>query len=119
MRPAFIPPTWVKVVLAHALALAVGGAAALFLPPAPASTALGRVGRALGGQERATAEDVATAREALRGTTRDVFDLAIALRGLGSGSAPDWARAQAVCEKLKWARCERGTLEDMARQVKQ
>jgi len=119
-RPPFTLPAWVKVGLVYLTALALGGAGGILSARlAPASTALGRVGRALAGQGLATAEDVAAARAPLEETARQVFDLAVALRGLENRGVPDWEQARLLCERLDWERCDRGTLEAMARQVKE
>ncbi len=90
-------------------------------PLASAPTPLARVGVALRAPDlkaspsewvalRADAEAV---RAAWRGQERDVFDLVVALRGLGSGGESDWGKAEVLCRALKWPRCDRAALEEM------
>jgi hypothetical protein len=90
-------------------------------PLASAPTPLARVGTALRAAELeaspsewvALRADVETVRAAWRGQERNVFDLVVALRGLGSGGGSDWGKAEVLCRALEWPRCDRAALEEM------
>ena len=60
-----------------------------------------------GGCRSGARVDVAAVRGALADDSRGAFDLIVALQGLDSAGAPDWARAQSICGALKWPRCDR------------
>ena len=85
------------------------------------STPLARVGFALQqdrlaaspGEWAALRDDVQTVRAAL--PDRAVFDLVVAVRGLASDGTSDWAEAERICRALKWPRCDRPALEELAR----
>lgn len=55
--------------------------------------------------------DVDYVRAPMNARTHGVFDLVVAVRGLDSGGAPDWAKAERVCHALDWPVCDRAALE--------
>jgi hypothetical protein len=105
----------------------VGGAEEL-LPLGPlresdASTPLSRVGFAL--RERNVgaepqdyarlADDLAAVRSKVAPELQGIFEQVFAVRGLSSGGAPDPTRAAELCQRLKWRRCDRASLEELGR----
>jgi hypothetical protein len=58
--------------------------------------------------------DVALVHDSLPEGDRAVFELVSALRGLENGGKTDWDRAQRLCEGLRWPRCDRAALQDLA-----
>ena len=84
-----------------------------------ASTPLARVGFALreakpsgaASDWAALGADLEVLRAAASDKERDVLDLVVALRGLESEGAPDFARAAELCQALKWPRCDQRALE--------
>lgn len=42
---------------------------------------------------------------------RAVLELLVAVRGLQNGGAPEFQRAQQLCEQLRWPRCDRVALD--------
>ncbi len=84
------------------------------------STPLARVGFVLREQApRLGPEDLVQLRadvEAVRSSfqgEREVFELVSALRGLDRSGETDWTRAAALCQALKWPRCDRPALEEL------
>jgi hypothetical protein len=85
------------------------------------STPLARVGFALREEKPAAApeawaalrDDVEVVRSSWNAPEPAVFDLIVALRGLGNGGNSEWARAEQICRELKWARCDRAALEQL------
>lgn len=90
-------------------------------PLTSAPTPLARVGVALQatdlkaspGEWALLRDDVQTVSSAWNAQERSVFDLVVALRGLGSGGETDWGKAEVVCRALRWPRCDRAALEQM------
>jgi hypothetical protein len=112
-----------------AVPLAYLGARALFTrsPLTSAPTPQARVGFALqaehlnpsNGEWEALRRDVIAVHNTWNGQQRDVFDMVVALRGLGSFGAPDWAKAELICRRLlRWPRCDREALEQMGRSAR-
>ena len=60
-------------------------------------------------------DDVQTVREQWPSPDRDVYNLVVAVRGLASDGNSDWAEAERICRALKWPRCDRPALEELAR----
>jgi hypothetical protein len=94
-----------------------------FVGTTESMTPLARVGFAL--QKDGLPSD-ATAFETLRrdlevaaahfpAERRAEFDLVVAVRGLASRGEPDWSRAASLCQTLGWPRCDRASLEELAR----
>jgi hypothetical protein len=82
-----------------------------------ASTPLARIGLALH-RDRADASlrhDVETVRAGLKPEDRGAFDLVVAVRGLENAGTGDWDRAEAICRGLRWPRCDRPALDELAR----
>lgn len=87
------------------------------------SSPLARVGYALR-EERVEAtpeawsalrRDVHAVRAAWNPEDRGVFELVVALRGLENEGVPEWVEAERLCRELKWPRCDRPALEELAR----
>ena len=57
--------------------------------------------------------DVALVHDSLPEGDRVVFELVSALRGLENGGTTDWDRAERLCRKLEWPKCDRGALEEL------
>ena len=93
------------------------------LPFPEASTPIARVGFALREQSpeasgeawAALASDVLQVRRAWASPDPPVLELVLALRGLASGGHPEWSKAEDLCKSLKWSRCDRAALEELAR----
>ncbi len=94
------------------------------LPLPESSTPLARVGFALSAQNvsgispaawTALAQDIDQVRLEWPAADTTVLDLVIAVRGLASGGNPEWTRAEQLCKALKWSRCDRPALEELAR----
>ena len=106
-----------------AVPVAYLGVRALFSrsPLTSAPTPLARVGVALQATDLKASPgawaslrgDVQTVSAAWNARQRGVFDLVVALRGLGSGGDSDWGKAEVVCSALSWPRCDRAALEQM------
>jgi len=110
---------------AAALGYVLGAEGALPFPET--STPLARVGFAL--REPSTSKSESESSDAWAALARDVdqvrlgwtgpetatLDLVIAVRGLTSGGHPEWTRAEELCKALKWSRCDRSSLEELAR----
>jgi hypothetical protein len=60
-------------------------------------------------------EDVAAVRSSWTGPEPAALDLVVAVRGLGNGGHPEWVKADELCHTLKWPRCDRLALEELAR----
>jgi hypothetical protein len=90
-------------------------------PLTTAATPLARVGLALQaidrnaspGERASLRDDVQTVSAAWNAHERSVFDLVVALRGLGSGGDSEWGKAEVICGTLRWPRCDRAALEQM------
>jgi hypothetical protein len=90
---------------------------------ASGSTPLSRVGFVLRNQNpeaspaswSALRTDLDAVRASFEPSVRPVFDLVVAVRGLGSGGNPEWTQAGEVCRRLKWHRCAQSDLEELAR----
>jgi hypothetical protein len=88
-----------------------------------ASTPLSRVGFALRERNTGTepqayarlADDLAAVRSQVAPEVQGIFDLVFAVRGLSSAGAPDLTRAAELCQRLKWRRCDRASLEELGR----
>lgn len=122
-RPVLIGACLVAVPFAYL------GARALFSrsPLTSAPTPLARVGFALQAKHLrpSTSEweslrrDVIAVDAAWSGQQRDVFAMIVALRGLGSFGAADWARAELICRRsLQWPRCDREALGELSRSAR-
>lgn len=111
------------VVLVYLAAALLGaGLAALSNRPAPAAgssrTRVGFALRAANLQGSAAAwatlrEDVESVRSTFKDRERDVFDLVVAVRGLENGGSAQWSRADEICRRLNWPRCDRAALEEL------
>ena len=104
------------VVAAAALGYVLGAGGSLPFGRGTASTPLARIGLALHRDlaDASLRRDVETVRAGLKPEDRGVFDLVVAVRGLESEGTADWARAEAACRGLRWPRCGRPALEELA-----
>jgi hypothetical protein len=58
--------------------------------------------------------DVDAVRAGLTPDEQAVFELVVAVRGLRNGR-PEYGAAEQACRKLRWSRCDRPALEELAR----
>jgi hypothetical protein len=96
-------------------------------PLTSAPTPLARVGFALRAKHLspsnsewdALGRDVIAVHGGLNGQQRDVFDMIVSLRGLGSSGTADWDRAELICRRvLQWPRCDRAALDELSRSAR-
>jgi len=84
------------------------------------NTPLARVGFALREDPHAASPewsvldaDLQAVRAPLASPQRDVFDLVVAVRGMDNGGNSDWSRAEQICRRLAWPRCDRDALAQL------
>jgi len=90
----------------------------------PTITAEDRIDRVIAGVEREPdwsllERDLTLVRPTFTGSSAQVFELVVALRGLSKRGVADFERAEQACHAAGFARCERRSLEEMRAQTHQ
>ena len=59
--------------------------------------------------------NIDSVRAALPPDSRDAFDLVVELHRSASSTQTDWAKAEQLCRRLGWPRCDRASLDQLKR----